>query len=302
MFLDETLNSILLVCAALLPAIVLCFYIFKKDSVEKEPILLLLSLFAVGVAICYPAAEIESLINKLLLKIFDPWAVTILGKRQLIGIPQRLYNACYYFVGVALVEEGLKFIAMTFVTAKNKNFNSLFDGLVYAVFVSLGFAALENVLYVQRYGWINALTRGVLSVPGHMFFGVIMGYYYSLWHMHDKAIGQERILKRAGYIDREEEEFSSRFYLVMALEIPVLGHGLYDFCCTNGSLLATLTFYGFIVFLYIYCFSKIRNVSRFDMRDSMCVKALMLEKYPHLKEVLEGDLMKIAEEADSSMV
>ena len=66
MFINETLNGILLVCAALIPAIVLCIYIFKKDSVEKEPIVLLLSLFALGCAICYPAAEIESTIIKLL--------------------------------------------------------------------------------------------------------------------------------------------------------------------------------------------------------------------------------------------
>lgn len=301
MELNETLNGVLLVCAALLPAIVLCIYIFKKDSVDKEPVLLLLSLLAVGVAICYPAAEIESVFNKLLAKLFAPLGKNIGGTVYLSGVPYRLYHACKYFIGVALVEEGLKFVAMCFVTGKNKNFNSLFDGLVYAVFVSLGFAALENVLYVRQYGWINALARGVLSVPGHMFFGVIMGYYYSLWHMHEKAKNREQILKRAGYIAREEKEFSGTYYLVMSLLVPVLAHGMYDFCCTNNSLLSTLAFYGFIVYLYIYCFTKIRNVSRFDMRDSMCANALLQQKYPHLKDALQGDLFSSEEQTESPL-
>ena len=301
MLLDETLNGVLLVCAALLPAIVLCIYVFKKDSVEKEPILLLLCLLAAGCAICYPAAEIESALIKLFTKLFEPLGRKIGGKVYLSGYPLRLFKLCKYFIGVALVEEGLKFVAMYFITFKNKNFNSLFDGLVYAVFVSLGFAAVENVLYVRQYGWINALMRGLLSVPGHMFFGVMMGYYYSLWHMHKKAKGQEQILKRAGHIDREEENFISWVYLAAALLVPVLVHGFYDFSCTDSSLLSIICFYALIVFLYIYCFSKIYNVSRFDMSDSMCAKALMLEKYPHLKEVVDGDLIKISEDADSKL-
>ena len=297
-----SINEILLICAALLPAIVLCVYIYKKDGVEKEPIHLLLCLLALGCAICYPAAELETIIGKLLTKIFTPYGRMIGGKLYLADGPYKIYHACKYFIGVALVEEGLKFLALHFATRKNKNFNSLFDGVIYAVFVSLGFAALENVLYVLRYGWMNAFVRGVLSVPGHMFFGVIMGYYYSLSHMHEKAREQEQILKRAGYISYSGKEFSGKMYLFLSLLIPTVAHGIYDFCCTSNSTLATISFYGFIFFLYIYCFTKISNVSRFDMRDSMCANALMQKKYPHLKDVLVQDLLKNEEDTDSPLM
>ena len=82
----ENLNEILLVCAALLPAIVLCIYTFRKDSVEKEPLGLLLCLLALGCVICYPAAEIESAISKLLLKIFTPFGRKVGEKLLLSGM------------------------------------------------------------------------------------------------------------------------------------------------------------------------------------------------------------------------
>ena len=71
------LNEILLVCAALFPAIVLGIYVFHKDRVEKEPIGLLLILILLGFAICYPAAELESVFSKLLFKIFTPFGKVI---------------------------------------------------------------------------------------------------------------------------------------------------------------------------------------------------------------------------------
>lgn len=280
------LNEILLVCAALLPAIVLGVYVFRKDRVEKEPLGLLLLLILLGFAICYPAAEIESLFSSLLYKIFTPFGKVVNGKLLLSGTTYKLYHASKYFIGVALVEEGLKFLAMYLATHKNKNFNSLFDGVVYAVFVSLGFAALENILYVRQYGWMNALMRGILAVPGHTFFGVLMGYYYSLWHMYEKAGERELQLKQAGIAGNLQKIFSGKRYLALSLLIPTLAHGMYDFSCTSNSLLATLGFYAFILFLYIYCFGKIKNVSRFDMADSMCANAILQKRYPHLKDVL----------------
>ena len=280
------LNEILLVCAALLPAIVLGVYVFQKDRVEKEPMGLLLILILLGCAICYPVAELESVFSSLLFKIFAPFGKVVNGKLLLSGTTYKLYHACKYFIGVALIEEGAKFLAMYFATHKNKNFNSLFDGLVYAVFVSLGFAALENVLYVRQYGWMNALMRGILAVPGHTFFGVLMGYYYSLWHMYEKAGERELQMKQAGLAGNLQKTFSGKRYLALSLLIPTLAHGMYDFSCTSNSMLATLAFYAFILFLYIYCFSKIKNVSRFDMADAMCAKAILQKRYPHLKEVL----------------
>lgn len=280
-------NDLLLVCAALFPAIALCIYVFKKDRVEKEPMGLLLSLAFLGCVICFPAAKVENFLFDLINKIFMPYAIEQEGINYLSGATFKIYNACKYFVGVALVEEGFKFLALFLLTRKNKNFNSLFDGLIYAVFVSLGFAALENVLYVMENGWFNALMRAVMSVPGHMFFAVLMGYYYSMWHMYEKAGRKERALKRDGLIAPNVKEFSGKMQLFLSLLIPILAHGLYDYCCTVGTWFATIALYAFVLFLYIYCFGRIKKMSRDDMMDNTYSNILVLRKYPHLHEAIK---------------
>lgn len=283
------LNNILLVCAALFPAVALCIYVFKKDRVEKEPIGLLLSLLLLGGLSCFPAAEIESLVMGVIDALFTPLSVEVGGENLLVGTNYKAYIACEYFIGVALIEEGLKFLILLLVTRKNKNFNSLFDGLIYAVFVSLGFAALENVLYVLEYGWFVAVMRAVMSVPGHMFFAVLMGYYYSLWHIYEKAKEQELSLKQAGLIYSGTKEFSGKKYLFLSLLIPVLAHGLYDYCCEIDTAPATFTLYAFILFLYIYCFGKIKKMSKGDAADVTISTAMVMKKYPHLVETLSNN-------------
>jgi RsiW-degrading membrane proteinase PrsW (M82 family) len=230
------LNGFLLLCAALFPAIALCIYVFKKDRVEKEPMGLLLSLFFLGMVICFPAAEIENVLLGFIDSVFLPFGVEVGGEVVLNNAVYQTYIVCQNFIGIARVEEGLKLLILLWRTSKNKNFNSLFDGVVYAVFVSLGFAALENILYVRQYGWMNALMRGILAVPGHTFFGVLMGYYYSLWHMYEKAGERELQLKQAGLAGNLQKTFSGKRYLALSLLIPTLAHGMYDFSCTSNSL------------------------------------------------------------------
>ena len=87
------------------------------------------------------------------------------------------------FIVASGTEELFKFIILYFLVWKNKNFNEPFDGIVYAVFISLGFAGIENVLYIfNPYlgGYQTAIARAIFSVPGHGLFGVSMGYYYAI--------------------------------------------------------------------------------------------------------------------------
>lgn len=270
------LNSFFLVLAALLPALVLSIYIFRKDRVEKEPVSLLLRLLFMGALCCYPAAEAERLIIGVIDGIFAyiPFSEAV----------YHIYTACYYFVGVALVEEGLKWIVLYFVTKNSREFNCLFDGLIYAIFVSLGFAAFENIFYVLRYGWLNAFMRAVLSVPGHMFFAVMMGWYYSLWHITELASVKERELKATGLIRDGIAPFSYSGYVKLSLIMPVIFHGTYNYCCSVNRIWATVALYIFVVFMYVYCFGKIRKMSDGDGYNSRYVDAMILRKYPHLKE------------------
>ncbi len=275
------LNQILLVAAALFPAVALCIFVFAKDRVEKEPLGLLLLLLGLGALSCFPAAIIEELFLGIIDSIFTP-----LGTATDDGVilPDNLYNiylAIKSFIGIALVEEGCKFVILYFATRKNRNFNSFFDGLIYSIFVSLGFAALENVLYVTEYGFINAIMRGILSVPGHMFFAVLMGYYYSLWKIHDGAENIERGLKSNGMIFSIKPPFTSKKYLGYGMILAALAHGFYDFYCFASEEWTTIL-YIFVIFLYIYCFRKINRMSKEDGAGHHYSLRLIAEKYPEV--------------------
>lgn len=284
---DLSLNEILLIVAALVPAVALCIYVFKKDRAEKEPFGLLALLLILGAAICFPAGEIEGTLLGFIRSFFTSSGLAKVqdGTVYLTSdFTYILYNAAENFIGIALVEEGLKFLVLYFVTRNNKNFNSLFDGIIYSVFVSLGFAAFENVLYVTKYGWINAIMRGVLSVPGHMFFAVLMGYYYTMWNLLKKANGFELQLKRDGLIAQNAPEFDYKSNLTLCLVVPVLAHGFYDFCCSVDYTIATVGLYAFVIFLYIHCFKKIKNMSKIDGDNNSYAAGLLLKKYPFLIE------------------
>ena len=280
-------NSTLLVIAALIPAVALCVYVYAKDRVEKEPIGLLLALFFAGVFIAFPVVRAEDGLSALLNRSFAPLVIEAEGERYLSAVSYYLYLACKNFFGIALAEEGGKFLVMYFITRRNRNFNSLFDGIVYAVFVSLGFAALENVFYVFTYGWGAAIARAVLSVPGHMFFAVFMGYYYSIWHIYSKANQTVAALKMQGPLDFRAEEFPSRKYLALSLILPACIHGYYDFCLDVNSWLSTLMFYALTIFLYVFCFKRIRRASAGDALESTITKNLIVRSFPQLAPVLD---------------
>lgn len=280
-----SINTILLVLAAILPALLLCNYVYKKDSTDKEPKGLLIKLFFAGVISCFPAAEAEMMLEAVIDGVFS-------GLSN-IGLPSSflysLYNIVFYFIGVALVEEGVKWFCLVRLTRNDKNFDCMFDGLIYAVFVSLGFAAFENILYVVEFGWFNAFVRAVLSVPGHMFFGVMMGYYYSRWNLLKSAAEAEEELVRSGtVIKRNEPEFDYRTERTRSILIPVLFHGIYDFCCSADSLLLTVMFYGFVIFMYIHCFGKIKEMSREDTPTGKKMLKLLTDKYPEIYEEVEN--------------
>lgn len=262
------MSELFLIPAALLPAIALCIYVYIKDRVEKEPPGLLMGLLVMGALMCFPAGEME----KFLMGVCE----------SLFGGNNLLCHAAKNFIGIALVEEGLKYFSLRMATRKNEDFNSLFDGMIYAVFVSLGFAAFENILYVTKYGFENAIVRAVTAVPAHMFLGVIMGYYYSLWHMYDLARLREIKLQKQGRVARKLL-FSGTNYKQLAIVVPVLTHGFYDFCCTLDSNPATLVFVVFLGFLYVRCFGLVRWLSARDARDIPYTSHMLRKKYPELQ-------------------
>ena len=161
-------SSVILAVLALLPAAVLMFYIYKMDRVEKEPAGLLTGLFFLGVLSVVPTVIFEIIFGNALNASFD--VVTDKDLLYMSDVELHVYELINNFICVALIEEFFKWLFAFLLTRKNKNFNSLFDGVVYMVFVSLGFAAAENIMYVFEGGVTTALLRMVTAVPGHCFF------------------------------------------------------------------------------------------------------------------------------------
>lgn len=183
----------IILVASLLPVVLLMLYIYNRDTFNKEPWPLLMKAFGFGVL----AALLDIIVATFLQHIVP----------QLASSPfiDALYNS---FICAALPEEFCKLLMLYLCIWKNPYFDEYYDGLEYAAFVGLGFAGIENVLYVMQGGLGLAVGRGIFAVPAHFFFAIFMGYYFSM--------------ARFRYVNR-------RKYLFLAYIVPVVLHGTYDF-------------------------------------------------------------------------
>jgi RsiW-degrading membrane proteinase PrsW (M82 family) len=147
-----------LLALAIAPGLVICFYIFYKDMYNPEPVGNLLATFILGALVVVPAAFIEQAAASF----FDN---TILS------------TGIFAYGVVALVEETGKFSVVRFYCYPRASFDEPLDGIVYSIMASMGFATVENILYVRENGFGTAIVRMFLSVPAHATFAVLMGYY-----------------------------------------------------------------------------------------------------------------------------
>lgn len=188
-------TTIIPLLSALIPALALLGYIYWQDRKSPEPWHKLLKATLLGV-------------------LAIPLTMCIVFPLQTIGIVPDSYNTFgdvvnFSFLGAAIPEELAKLLMLWLFLRKNPFFDERMDGIVYAVCVSLGFAGLENVMYVLgNTDWMSvALLRAFTAVPGHFCYGVIMGYFYSLAKFDPK---------------------NRTKYSILALVAPILAHGIYD--------------------------------------------------------------------------
>ena len=200
----------MLLFLAVAPAVFLVYLVYKKDTYDKEPIRLLLYTGGVGAVTVIPAAIFE-----------------IIGEKMVGFIQDEMFrNFIIYFFTVALVEEVLKFSAVYLMVWKNEEFNYRFDGIVYAVAASSGFAIVENICYVftSANPFSIAIMRAILSVPGHIAYGIMMGLF----------------LGRAKYSKGLGDEKDKRLNLFFAILVPMMFHGLFDFLVTQTQMDSSL--------------------------------------------------------------
>lgn len=224
----------ILLTAALLPPLFLLIQIYRMDKVEKEPKRLIVKLLFFGILTTIPAALLESVAEGILPEILTPKTV--------------IYILVDNFLCVALVEELVKYVALKRVSWNHPAFNYTFDGIVYAVSVSIGFAAAENILYVQDGGLATAVIRAVTSIPGHCIFAIYMGIAYSL----------------AKYYETRGDLKLRQKYLNRAILIPMMLHGFYDFCASMDSGTWTAVFFAFVIVLDVVAYRKVQEMERED--------------------------------------
>ena len=177
----------ILLSAAIAPGLALLSFFYLRNQMDTEPRRTLLHAFIYGAIITFPVLFIQF----------------ILEEEQTFTNP--------FFLNVIFtssIEEFVKWLIILTVILLNVEFDDPYDGILYGAAVSLGFATVENVIYLLSFGIDQALMRAILPVSSHALFGVVMGYYYG-----------------KGKFSSEEIE---KKYIFLALVAPIGLHIMYN--------------------------------------------------------------------------
>jgi RsiW-degrading membrane proteinase PrsW (M82 family) len=192
-----------LLVLAFAPGVSLCLYVYYRDAYERENPFTVARVYALGMAAVAPAILIET------------WLVPAAGHSSDAGtVPLALS----IFLVIAPVEELAKFLVVRGGVYRSREFNEPMDGLVYSTAAAMGFASVENLLYLIRYGTDAAPVRALLAVPGHLFFSGLWGYHLGLAKFSPRPGGR----------------------VAAALVMSILLHGGYDFLVASQVGLALL--------------------------------------------------------------
>lgn len=231
----------ILLAASIIPPMFLLWKVYQSDKIEKEPPKLLAAIFVLGMVSTIFAGILETLGSIIL---------TAVLPQEMLSSPMgmRVYNLLFYFIVVGGAEELVKYLAMKIPSWRNRDFNYVFDGVVYGATAALGFAALENILYVMDTGLVTAGVRAWTAIPLHCIAGIFMGHYYGIAKAAER-IGDRRAKNRL---------------LRRSILIPMLIHGAYDFIATDESPILSLLFFVYIIILDIFA---IRSLQRYSKND-----------------------------------
>lgn len=190
----------LLLLLSILPGFLIILYIYWRDRHDREPIFYLTICFVFGMLSTYPAIKMEE------------FGMRDLGIYNAINDPFMTFT--FTFIVIAFSEEFVKYIFLRYYIFPKDDFDEPMDGIVYSVMISMGFATLENILYIVvradtiELGFQIGLLRMMTAVPGHAIFAILMGYFVGL---------------------AKFSEDKGNLYLVIGLFSAIALHGTYDF-------------------------------------------------------------------------
>ncbi|GAA4870395.1 glutamic-type intramembrane protease PrsW [Paenibacillus vulneris] len=206
--------------AAIAPGVALLAYFYLKDRYDTEPIHLVMKVFLFGVLLVFPVMVLQRAF------------VHALGENPFV----------FSFIISAGIEEFLKWFLVYFIIYKHTSFDEPYDGIVYAVAASLGFATLENVFYalLNSSSISSLLFRALLPVSGHAMFGVIMGYH----------------LGKAKFVPHR-----SARHLAFSLAFPIFWHGVFDYVLATTKTYWIWFMIPLMVFLWIRSLRKVERAN-----------------------------------------
>lgn len=203
-----------LITAGLAPGVALLSFFYLKDKYEPEPVRLVFRLFLIGALLVFPIMVLQFAIQ-------DEYS-----------LPPIL--DAFFVSGFS--EEFFKWFVIYHTVFKHAEFNEHYDGIVYAVAASLGFATLENILYIFANGIDTAFGRAILPVPSHALYGVIMGYYF----------GKAKVI-------------NNKKLLFISLLIPTILHGIYNYILVSSKNEWLYIMIPFMVFLWWFGLKKMKD-------------------------------------------
>lgn len=212
--------------ASLAPTLALMSFFYLKDKFEAEPLSAVLRAFLYGALLVFPIMFIQ-------------YAFTA------EGIGQQTFIKSFLLTG--LMEEFFKWFVFVYTVYRYNKFDTVYDGIVYGVSISLGFATIENILYLISYGVEYAIGRALFPVSSHALFGVLMGFY----------IGKAQIFKT-----------KKNRMLFVGLTFPVLIHGLYDFILVTVQQNWIYFLIPFMIILWMYGMKKVKQANQHPVKDT----------------------------------
>lgn len=207
----------ILLSAAIAPGLALLSYFYLRNQMETEPRRSLFHAFIYGAIITFPILFIQF----------------VLEEEQAFTNP--------FFINVIFtssIEELMKWLIIFAVVLRHVEFDDPYDGVLYGAAVSLGFATVENVIYLLSFGIDQAFMRALLPVSSHALFGVVMGYYYGKGKFSSDSIQKK--------------------FIVLALIAPLVLHMIYNsILMLEGNFVYAMA--PFMLFLWWFALRKVKQ-------------------------------------------
>ncbi len=246
-WIDGNFDEKLALLLALLPSVVILFLVLRNIRYKKKPLKKLTAVLVVSAFCCFPAIIIEFFGMILFVLILTPIGIDYEGP---------LYSFLNYLIVIAGSEECCKFFTFRWMIFSDREFDNTYDGVVYGAASALGFATIENLMYVfgSGYGDLKtALLRGVMSIPLHAITGIVMGYYFG-------------IAKYRRYNNIKPKSHPEIF----ALAFSILLHGSYDYLLSvpdiyktkESKVIAYMLIGAIIIFIYILTWYTIKRAKK----------------------------------------